>query len=112
MSDENDLLNKIHIKVEKISDEITLLNMIHAKIEKISEDISEVKIDQAVMKEDVKHHVKRSDMLEELFVDMKEKDIEPLKKDMTILKTIAKVLMAIGSAGLALYPILHHFLKN
>jgi len=62
-----------------MSDDI--LSKIYDKVEKISEDVGSIKITQAVMEADVKHHVKRSDMLEEMYTDLKHKDIEPIKTD-------------------------------
>lgn len=92
-----------------MSDEI--LHLIHAKVEKISEDVAELKIGQAVMQEDVKHHIKRSDMLEELLIDVKEKDIEPLKKDMNQIHGIVKFILAVATVIGVLFPIFRHFSK-
>lgn len=69
---------------------------IEAKLDRIVDDVGELKINQAVMQEDVKHHVKRSDMLEELYISMKEKDVEPLQKDMNQIHGVVKFLGLLG----------------
>lgn len=73
-----------------MSDDI--LNKIYEKVEKISEDVGSVKITQAVMAEDVRHHVRRSDMLEDMYTDLKQKDIEPIKADIHQFKGIIKFI--------------------
>lgn len=77
-----------------MSDEI--LNLIHKKVEKIAEDVTDLKTSQAVMQLDVSHHVKRSDMLEDLVGHLDEYKIQPLQKEMAQIKGGYKLLGAIG----------------
>jgi len=74
-----------------MSDE--LLNLIHQDVKEIKEAVAEIKTNQAVMQLDVKHHVKRSDMLEDLVTHLDETKISPLQADMNQIKGIYKFVM-------------------
>lgn len=67
-----------------MSDDI--LNLIHDDIKDIKKDVSDIKINQAVMQLDVKHHVRRSDLLEDLVQHLDESRIQPLEKQLAELK--------------------------
>lgn len=77
-----------------MSDDI--LNSIHEKVEKIAEDISEIKLNQAVMQLDVKHHIKRSDALEDLVTHLDEAKIQPLQNDVSKIKGAYQLLVILG----------------
>lgn len=78
-----------------------ILNKIFDKMDNMSKDIETIKIEQTEIKADVKHHVKRSDMLQDLYNDIKENDIEPMKADINQAKGIFKMIGYIsGLAGL------------
>jgi len=80
-----------------------LLEKIYSKVEKISEDVGELKVSQAVMQEDVKHHVKRSDMLEDMYNEMRDQDIEPMKEDINKFKGGLKIIAYLtGLVGVVL----------
>lgn len=74
-----------------MSDEILIT--IHEDIKEIKKDVSEIKINQAVMQLDVKHHIKRSDMLEDLIQHLDETKITPLQAEMNQIKGIYKFVM-------------------
>lgn len=78
-----------------MSDE--LLEKIYNKVEKIAEDVGELKITSAVHEETLRVHVKRSDTLEALYIDLQEKEIEPIKKDINQIKGGYKLIMLLGT---------------
>lgn len=78
-----------------------ILNKIFDKMDNMSKDIESIKIEQIEMKTDIKYHIKRTDMLEDLYKDMREKDIEPMKANINQAKGIFKLIGYIsGLAGL------------
>lgn len=87
MSDE--LIYKIFEKVEKIAEDVGELKVTAAKNEEVTKYIAK----------DVEHHVKRSDMLEDLYREIKEKDIEPIKEDINKFKGIVKFITIMASLG-------------
>jgi len=78
-----------------MSDE--LIKIIHSDVQEIKKtvveiraDISEIKTEQAVMKLDVKHHVHRSDLLEDLVAHLDESRIQPIEKELAEIKGARK----------------------
>lgn len=95
-----------------MSDEILIF--IKEKVEKIAEDVNELKTNQAVIQLDVQHHVKRSDMLEDLVQHLDEKRIQPVEKELAELKGARKgvyrfmgLLIALGGM-IAAFLLLRH----
>lgn len=93
----------------KMSDE--LLNKIYDRVEKMSEDVVSIKVTQAVMEQDVKHHVRRSDMLEDMYTDLKEKDIDPIKADIHRFKGILQFIAYITGASGIIFGVFKFFFK-
>jgi hypothetical protein len=96
----------------KMADDI--LVAIHEDVKEIKKDVSEVKVNLAVMQLDVKHHVKRSDMLEDLVQHLDETRIQPIEKQLAELKGARKgiynfigLLIAFG-AMVAAFLLLKH----
>lgn len=88
-----------------------LLNKIYNKVEKISEDIGELKVTSASHEVTLQTHVKRSDTLEALYKDMQEKEIDPIKKDLNQIKGASKVIMGLGTVISLILGILKLFSK-
>lgn len=100
-----------------MSDDI--LNNIHSKVEKISEDVAEIKIVAArqeeitkAIKDDLKYHIKRTNLLENLYKDIDLNRIQPIEKDLNQFKGFFKVLGFIGAALGVLWPIIYYIIKK
>lgn len=78
-----------------------LLQKIYSKVEKISDDVGELKINSALHEETLQTHMKRSDTLEAMYTDMKEKDIEPIKADINKFKGVL-IFVTYVSSGLGI----------
>lgn len=88
-----------------MSDEI--LKSIHEKVDKIADDMVDIKITQAKQQVSLDEHIKRSNMLEELFLDMKEKDIEPIQENINQLRGAYKLVVF----GVSLLSVIFGILK-
>lgn len=88
-----------------------LLNKIYDKVDKISEDVSVLKVTSAVHEQTLKTHIKRSDTLEKMYLDMKEKDIEPMKEDISKFKGILVFLTSASSVLGLIFGLLKLFRK-
>lgn len=88
-----------------------ILNKIYDKVDKISEDVGMLKVTSAIHEETLKHHVKRSDTLEAMYTDMKEKDIEPIKADINKFKGVF-VFLSGASAVVSLVFAILKFLRK
>lgn len=72
---------------------------INNKIDRISEDMTDVKVILARQEENISHHIKRTDLLEEnveLLRDEMRKDLSPIKRHV---QTVNNLLLFIGAAG-------------
>lgn len=87
-------------------DENDILDKIYSKVEKISDDVTELKITAVKHEETLQTHVRRSDTLEALYHTIKEDDIKPLQKDMSQIQGAAKILTALLAAGSLILGIL------
>lgn len=77
-----------------MSDDI--LKSIQYKVDKIADDIVDIKVTQGMQQVSLDEHIKRSDMLEELYRDIKEKELEPVKKEIYQIKGIYKFIGILG----------------
>lgn len=68
---------------------------IHLKLDKIQEDISEIKVLDAIQNEQLKAHMRRSDLLEER-VEQVNNELKPVLEHVTMLRGIVKVLGGVG----------------
>lgn len=90
-----------------------ILNLIYAKVEKIGEDVGELKI-SGVRQEEIqnKHedtlqvHIKRSDMLEKMYNHLDEDKIQPLQNDMAKLHGVGKFIGFLGVIATIILTIL------
>jgi hypothetical protein len=75
---------------------------IYEVLDKISEDISELKITSAKQEENIKEHIRRTELAEENLTMLRQ-EIEPLKQHVVaingILKIIGLISIVIGSAA-------------
>lgn len=69
-----------------------LLNKIFIKVEKISEDVGELKVTSAKQQVSLDLHVKRSNMLEDLVTHIDESKVQPLQAEMSQIKGIYKFI--------------------
>ena len=95
-------------------DDNEILKSIHDDVKDIKKDVSELKTNQAVMQLDVEHHVKRSDLLEDIVKHLDEQRIQPIEKELAQLKgsrkgmyQLAGLLIALG-ATVAAFLLLHN----
>ena len=88
-----------------------ILNKIYNKVEKISEDVGTLKITSAIHEETLKTHIKRSDTLEAMYVDMKEKDIEPIKADINKFKGVVLFVTSASAIVSLIFGILKFLRK-
>jgi hypothetical protein len=88
-----------------------MLNKIYNKVEKISDDVGALKVTSAIHEETLQTHIKRSDTLEKMYLDMKEKDIEPIKTDINQFKGVFKFLTGISAVGGFIFGLLKFFRK-
>lgn len=88
-----------------------LLKSIHDKVEKISEDMTDMKVTSAKQQVSLDEHIKRSNMLEDLYIGMKEKDIEPIKVDINQLKGVYKFITLFATLASVFFGILKLFGK-
>lgn len=91
-----------------------ILVAIHEDVKDIKKDVSEIKTEQAIMKLDVKHHIHRSDMLEDIVQHLDQNRIQPIEKQLAELKGARKgiynligLLIAFG-AMVAAFLLLKH----
>lgn len=92
-----------------MSDE--LLGKIEKKIDKIDDRLNSIDITMVRQQVILDEHVKRSNTLEGLYHNIKEKDIEPLKNELNQIKGIFKFI-TMGSAFIsAIIGILKLFRK-
>jgi len=77
-------------------------NRIYEILDKISEDISELKITSAKQEENIKEHIRRTELAEENLTMLRQ-EIEPLKQHVVaingVLKVIGIISVIIGSAA-------------
>lgn len=71
--------DKLEIKIDRIENSIKSIDLTLAK--------QQVLLDE---------HIKRSNMLQEMYTDIKEKDIEPLKIDLGKIKGAYQLLIGLG----------------
>jgi len=75
---------------------------IYELLDKISEDISELKITSAKQEENIKEHIRRTELAEENLTMLRQ-EIEPLKQHVVaingVLKVIGIISVIIGSAA-------------
>lgn len=76
-----------------------VLGKIYEKVEKISDDIGDLKITSVKHDENLKEHMKRADFLENLYLEIKNRDIEPLKTEVNKFKGAVKFVTLIASLG-------------
>lgn len=70
---------------------------VHEKLDKIQSDISEIKVTLAVNTEQLKEHMRRSDLLEAR-VEQVNDELKPVQEHVAMLKGMAKLLG--GASGL------------
>lgn len=87
-------------------DDNDILDKIYSKVEKISDDVMELKITAVKHEETLQTHVKRSDSLETLVNHLKEEDIKPLQRDMSQIQGAAKIITVLIAAGSLILGIL------
>lgn len=80
-----------------MADEIVI--KIFEKVEKIADNIDELKATTIKQQVILDEHVKRSNMLQDLYMDIKEKDIEPIKEDISSFKGAIKFITIAASLG-------------
>ena len=71
----------------------------------MKEDINEIKIMLANIETDIRHHIKRTDLLEEE-VRAWRRDMEPVQKHITVVNGLGKLLLilaAVASAVAAMF---------
>jgi len=75
---------------------------IYEVLDKISEDISELKVTSAKQEENIKEHIRRTELAEEN-LNMLRQEIEPLKQHVVaingVLKVIGIISVIVGSAA-------------
>lgn len=75
---------------------------IYEVLDKISEDISDLKITSAKQEENIKEHIRRTELAEENLTLLRQ-EIEPLKQHVvainSVLKIIGLISVVIGSAA-------------
>ena len=87
---------------------MSLPEKLYEKVEKISDDISEMKVTVARQEENIAHHIKRTDLLEES-LGLFRTEMEPAKIFVTKTKFFAEILgyaSALLGFGLGLFQVL------
>lgn len=82
-----------------MSDDKGLLEKLYAKVEKISDDQSDMKITLAKQEENLRQHMRRSDLLEEGITVLKT-EMEPIKHHVALVGAIGKWLISGGAVTL------------
>ena len=75
------------------------LEKINEKLDKLTDDIVDVKVILAKQEENIKHHIKRTDLLEEnveILRDEMRKDLRPIKKHV---QSVGNLLKFVGATG-------------
>jgi tetrahydromethanopterin S-methyltransferase subunit G len=67
------------------------LKDINSKLDKIVSDIGDIKVTNAVQTEQLKEHMKRSDMLEQR-VEQVDSELRPIKEHIIVLRGIMKIV--------------------
>ena len=68
---------------------------IYEVLDKISEDISDLKVTAAKQEENIKEHIRRTEIAEEN-LDLIRKEIEPLKEHVIVINGFLKIIGAIS----------------
>ena len=68
---------------------------IYEVLDKISEDISDLKVTSAKQEENIKEHIRRTEIAEEN-LDLIRKEIEPLKEHVIVINGFLKIVGAIS----------------
>jgi len=68
---------------------------IYEVLDKISEDISDLKVTAAKQEENIKEHIRRTEIAEEN-LDLIRKEIEPLKEHVIVINGFLKIVGAIS----------------
>lgn len=68
---------------------------IYEVLDKISEDISDLKVTTAKQEENIKEHIRRTEIAEEN-LDLIRKEIEPLKEHVIVINGFLKIVGAIS----------------
>jgi len=76
-----------------------LLNKIYYKVEKISDDVGELKITTVKQQVILDEHVAGVNTLREMYTHMKENEIEPIKAEINNVKGIVKFITIMASLG-------------
>lgn len=84
--DNNDILKLINDKVDKLDN----------KIDSISQDIVHIKVTSAKHEENLKLHMKRSDMAEE-GINLLKEELIPIKKHINTVDGIIKFMMIVST---------------
>lgn len=76
-----------------------IVERIEEKLDKLHEDVHEIKVDTAKNTVSLDHHIKRTDELQDLYVDLKTgvcAKVDVLEKDNVRVKMVWKVVVGIG----------------
>lgn len=89
---------------------------IYEVLDKISEDVSDLKVTSAKQEENLKEHIRRTEIAEEN-LDLIRKEIEPLKEHVIVINGVLKIIGAISvivgsTVGIVrIFDIISGFLK-
>jgi len=83
--------------MSKLLDDKDIITLIIHRLESIYSDVGEIKITAAKQEENLKEHMRRSDLLEEE-VNLLKTQLKPLQNYLVMLQGLAKALALIGVA--------------
>lgn len=80
---------------------------INNKLDRIGADVAEIRVIQARMEGELKHHIRRTDLAEEN-LSLLRAEVEPVKAHVDFINNLAKFFVGLIAAGGSIAAIIHY----